>query len=469
MDCVSHTTFGENILRAARKLESRPEEKPAFSLAISAINPLWLMRWVENVTPLSRSSHGLATRLNETASDILRHILALAKWKELGFLADPRWHAPDENAEFFDDMWDQIDYTLAMLVALHRHEEGPMRLIRDFHIVLHDPNMPRAMQLKACDFFFNELDPSQKQQLKPRTAVLYERPDPFAQWRPPKTAGDAPVVTVEGGPVASSDLSSAPAPKNSPTSTPEDGKVESLDDASSGEPGSDQTDGLSSTGTCLATFTAPYSHSLVAVDGAEDGESRVESKWDVVGMFAPETLLPVHPLAPKVTWESLVSDKTKIVWSDEPEPEWFTQALTSHPRWDSYVAQPVPPPKEPLPEPKLEPEPELDLEPPANDKGKKKKKGKGPLPPPTPKKVKAKPPPPPPPPPRPRTPPPDIPDHPEVMPDVFQVPRKSFKVSRWWWPIIRTYLSTFALSGLPTSHGLRRQCREEAADQMGRL
>jgi hypothetical protein len=141
----------------------------------------------------------------------------------------------------------------------------------------------------------------------------------------------------------------------------------------------------------------------------------------------------------------------------------------SHPRWNSYVAQPVPPPKQPSPEPEPEPEPELEPELSANSKGKKKKKGKGPPPPPTPKKVKAKPPLPPPPPPRPRTPPPDLPDHPEVMPAVFQVPKKSFKVSRGLWLIIRAYLSTFALSGLPTPHGRRRQWREQAADQVGRV
>jgi hypothetical protein len=155
----------------------------------------------------------------------------------------------------------------------------------------------------------------------------------------------------------------------------------------------------------------------------ETSNDNIESRWDMIGMVPPESILPTNPYTPALTWESLVSNSSNIFWSDEPEPEWLTEAMTSHPRWEAYAAQPVPP----LKEPESEPEPELESEPPVISRG-KKKKGKGPPPAPTPKKVKAKHTHPPPPPPRPRTPPPEILDHPLSLPAVFHVPKKAFKV-----------------------------------------
>jgi hypothetical protein len=160
-----------------------------------------------------------------------------------------------------------------------------------------------------------------------------------------------------------------------------------------------------------------------------------------------------------LTWESLIADAGRVVWADEPEPEFLVEAMHKHKMWEPtpglvWADEPEPEwlvdavakmqadaparlaPTPPLPEPEPEPTPEPVADAPTPKKD-GKKKGKGPPPvkkvkpsPPAPTPKKEKPPPPPPPPPRPPTPPPLPVDHPDTLPAEFQLPKKMLKVGR---------------------------------------
>lgn len=214
MECVVFTEFGENVRRAAQKLETRPEEKLSFETTISPFQPHWLMTWLPHVRPVSRFSYGLSTLMTETVIDMLRHTLYLANWKDQGMFTDARWHDPEANGTFFDEIWDAVDLSIAIMAGFRRSEEGEDRIVREFNLISHNPKLPRSKLLQACDYFFNELKPSQLRHLKPQATAAYIRPDPFAKYRPKVTEAASSSV-AEG---ATADV---PASNDTSRSTPD--------------------------------------------------------------------------------------------------------------------------------------------------------------------------------------------------------------------------------------------------------
>jgi hypothetical protein len=174
------------------------------------------MTWVSHVRPIARFNYGLSTLMTETIVDMLRHILYLASWKDQGMFADARWHDPEANGAFFDEIWDAVDLSVAVIAGLQRPEEGEERIMREFNLISHNPKLPRSKLLKACDYFFNELEPSQLHRLKPQTTYAYNIPDLYANYRP-KVINPAAELTSRGSTAngASPNGTSEPVPDGS--------------------------------------------------------------------------------------------------------------------------------------------------------------------------------------------------------------------------------------------------------------
>jgi hypothetical protein len=184
MEVVSHTQLGRKLSKLAQSLESLPQEKHAFQMALTPFDMTGLLRWLPNVKELARHSYGLSTKLTETFVDMIRHQIMTINLRALGAFTGPGWLDPASNGPFFDKLWDEIDYFLFLLVGFGRHG-AHSRVVTELNLITHDPNQPRSQWIRACDFFFNELDPSRDEPLLPKTMYGYKRPDPFAGHRPP--------------------------------------------------------------------------------------------------------------------------------------------------------------------------------------------------------------------------------------------------------------------------------------------